>query len=53
METLSTVETVFCIGKNEDRVRTLGILDIKMLERRNGVGRADETVYRLYKIGWV
>ncbi|PVF95696.1 hypothetical protein CPB86DRAFT_710768 [Serendipita vermifera] len=31
----------------------LGILDIQTLQRRKGIGRADEVSYRLLKIGWI
>jgi hypothetical protein len=31
----------------------LGLLDIQTLQRRKGIGRADEVSYRILKIGWV
>ncbi|PNY27854.1 Uncharacterized protein TCAP_02225 [Tolypocladium capitatum] len=32
--------------------RRLAILDVEWIDRRDGVGRADEIGYRLFKIGW-
>ena len=33
--------------------RVLTILDEEWIEKRPGVGRGDESGYRLFRIGWV
>ncbi|KAB5528809.1 putative methyltransferase-domain-containing protein [Coniochaeta sp. 2T2.1] len=51
----NAVEAVF---ESADRARDLAagmrltILDCDHLEKRSGVGRGDETFYKLFKIGW-
>lgn len=56
-----TVESVFSVvlggdcpvaGGGEGRWE-LAILEMEVVARREGTGRADESGYRLYKIGWV
>ncbi|KAI0640183.1 putative methyltransferase-domain-containing protein [Trametes polyzona] len=51
----NTVEAVFpraeAMQGNEGRA--LAILSVEGLSKHNGVGRADEGGYRMYKIGWV
>lgn len=50
-----TVEAVFGGGDRAQSPRTgkvLGILESEDLEKRSGVGRGDETFYKLFKIGW-
>jgi len=49
-DVINSVEAAF---STRGETRCLGILDIETLERRDDVGRADETFYRLYKIKWV
>ncbi|KAK4451364.1 putative methyltransferase-domain-containing protein [Podospora aff. communis PSN243] len=48
------VEAVFPMaGPEAPRTgRLLKILESERLEKRNGVGRGDETFYRLFRIGW-
>jgi len=54
-----TVEEVFGGeggGGDENRLgqtQRLGIVERERLEKRSGVGRGDETFYKLFKIGWV
>ena len=56
-----TVESVFSVVSGRDglvadggEVRwELAILEMEVVARREGTGRADESGYRLYKIGWV
>ncbi|KAI0370450.1 hypothetical protein BV20DRAFT_298194 [Pilatotrama ljubarskyi] len=50
----NTVEAVFpraTVFGHKER-RELAIVDVEELSKHNGVGRADEGGYRLYKIGW-
>ncbi|KAI0354723.1 hypothetical protein OH77DRAFT_486437 [Trametes cingulata] len=50
----NTVEAVFppaATVESKDK-RALAILNVEELSKHNGVGRADEGGYRLYKIGW-
>ncbi|KAH8908269.1 hypothetical protein BR93DRAFT_927315 [Coniochaeta sp. PMI_546] len=50
-----TVEAVFDGEGRAQSSRTgkvLGILESESLEKRNGVGRGDETYYKLFRIGW-
>lgn len=50
-----TVEAVFDGGDRARSPRTgkvLRILESEDLEKRSGVGRGDETSYKLFKIGW-
>ncbi|KAF9820779.1 hypothetical protein IEO21_01222 [Rhodonia placenta] len=56
----NTVEEVFPQVSQQDRDSTvhtskleLVILDMQKLARHEGVGRADEGGYKLYRIGWV
>lgn len=49
-----TVEAAFADGgapKSKDG-RTLAILEMEKLEKRAGIGRGDESGYKLYRIGW-
>jgi protein-lysine N-methyltransferase EEF2KMT len=52
-----TVETVFrsevAIKAAGNAAMELGILSMDGMEKHNGIGRADESCYRLFKIGWV
>ncbi|KAH7042134.1 hypothetical protein B0J12DRAFT_605615 [Macrophomina phaseolina] len=50
-----TVEEAFEEGERAGRAvggRALKILEMEKLEKRKGVGRGDESGYRLYRIGW-
>ncbi|KAK0656944.1 hypothetical protein B0T16DRAFT_400575 [Cercophora newfieldiana] len=48
-----TVEAVFPNRNSEPSARpALRILESERLEKRDGVGRGDETYYRLIRIGW-
>lgn len=50
-----TVEAVFGAegrARSAGAGRTLGILASENLEKRSGVGRGDETFYKLFRIGW-
>ncbi|KAJ9161341.1 Protein-lysine N-methyltransferase EFM2-like protein 2 [Coniochaeta hoffmannii] len=50
-----TVEDVFgCDGRANDSEtgKRLTILESQELEKRSGVGRGDETFYKLFRIGW-
>ncbi|KAL7285010.1 hypothetical protein ACG7TL_000099 [Trametes sanguinea] len=51
----NTVEATFPRASELElkAVPELAILDVEELRKHNGVGRADEGGYRLYKIGWV
>ncbi|KAK0717943.1 hypothetical protein B0T26DRAFT_711411 [Lasiosphaeria miniovina] len=55
-EVTETVEQVFGKGSPSESgssaSRSLTVLELKKIERRNGVGRGDESFYRLFKIGW-
>lgn len=44
-----------CVSKMDEApvVWRLGVLEKKSLERRKGIGRADEVSYRVFKMGWV
>ncbi len=56
-----TVENMFPIVLREERQSweyigeeyELAILELEIVAKREGIGRADESGYRLYKIGWV
>ncbi|KAM6498870.1 hypothetical protein JOM56_006818 [Amanita muscaria] len=55
-----TVEAVFPIagvdgggGRTEARDCELHTLELSEVPRREGVGRADESAYKMHKIGWV
>ena len=56
-----TVESVFSVVSGGDGLVAdggevsweLAILEMEVVARREGTGRADESGYRLYKIGWV
>jgi hypothetical protein len=49
-----TVEQVFAPSDhNEGIVRELAILSTEEIARKEGVGRADEGSYVLFKIGWL
>ena len=48
-----TVEAVFNNQNSTDTAGALRILEAERLEKRYDVGRADETFYRLFRIGWV
>jgi protein-lysine N-methyltransferase EEF2KMT len=45
--------TVASINSGKEQDWSLGVLEIQSLERRKGIGRADEVSYRVLKIGWV
>lgn len=47
-----TVREVFPMAKDV-KERELAILELERLRRHDGVGRADESGYMLYKVGWV
>ena len=51
----STVETAFAAADRPAGPdgRVLGILSSERLEKRKGIGRGDESGYRLFQIGWV
>ena len=51
----STVETAFAAAERPAGPdgRVLGILSSERLEKRKGIGRGDESGYRLFQIGWV
>lgn len=52
----NTVEAVFphsSVVKAGREQRELAILEVEGLRKHDGVGRADEGGYRMYKIGWV
>lgn len=49
------VESAFPVaqlGEEVGGVKRLKILEAERLEKRRGVGRGDETFYRLFRIGW-
>lgn len=52
-----TVESLFPFVLREGRqsrgAYELAILELEIVPKREGIGRADESGYRLYKIGWV
>ncbi|KAF8346079.1 hypothetical protein F5887DRAFT_1132814 [Amanita rubescens] len=53
-----TVENMFPIVLREERKSSgeeceLAILELEVVAKKEGIGRADESGYRLYKIGWV
>jgi predicted nicotinamide N-methyase len=53
-----TVEKLFPIVLREERHYSggkyeLAILQLEVVAKKEGIGRADESGYRLYKIGWV
>ncbi|KAM7182865.1 hypothetical protein V8F33_013957 [Rhypophila sp. PSN 637] len=51
---LQTVRSNGRFGEYADAVesKSLRILEAERLEKRSGVGRGDETFYRLFRIGW-